>query len=359
MKQVIFLTGASGSLGDYLLRVLLASPEVGRVFVLEHETPVSRASSRLRTVEGDITRRGLGLSAAGQAELGREVTGIVHAAGLTRFSAALGDARDANVRGTDNLLAFARDCLRLDRLCFLSTVFVAGRRTGVIREDEFSHQAGFVNHYERSKYEAEELVRGEMSRLPIAIYRLSTVLGDSQTGFPGVRPGGIHQAIRFLYQSLAPMVPGEPASPIDLISLDYAASAVARLFLEKFEAGRTCHICAADDTLTLDHFLSLTRESFLRERPAWRKRAIEKPLLTDLSTFELFLQSAEMIGNAEIARTMHTMKHFAPQLAFPKDFRDEACQAALRGTGVIKAPIHEVLPRVVRHLIQPALCRNE
>jgi thioester reductase-like protein len=59
-------------------------------------------------------------------------------------------------------------------------------------------------------------VRDAMEELPLSLVRLSTVVGDSTTG----RVSGlntIHHAIR-LYNGLAPMIPGDPSEPADIVS---------------------------------------------------------------------------------------------------------------------------------------------
>lgn len=274
----------------------------------------------------------------------RDVTAILHAAADTRFSAPLDVARAANVEVTRDVLRFAERCLRLEKFAYLSTVYVAGKRTGTICESELEHDAGFVNAYEQSKYEAELWLRSQS--LPIAVYRLSTIF--SETG----KLGGIHQALRFFYHSLAPMIPGQPDSPVDLISLDYAVNAVSYLFAERFVAGETLHICAGDDTLPLSELLDLTYACFLRDRPAWRKRAIEKPPIVDLATFELFARSVEEIGDSALRQCVTAIKHFAPQLAFPKHFYDTACARALAGGGIVKPAVREFYPRVISRLIE-------
>ena len=64
-----------------------------------------------------------------------------------------------------------------------------GRDTGELRESEFVNTAGFVNTYERSKYEAEQLVFASADKIAAAVFRLSAVAG------PGTRY--LRQALRF------------------------------------------------------------------------------------------------------------------------------------------------------------------
>jgi hypothetical protein len=46
------------------------------------------------------------------------------------------------------------------------------------------------------------------------------------------------------------------------------------------------------------------------------------------------------------------IKHFAPQLAFPKRFDDAGCAQALAGSGIVKPGLREFYPRVITRLVE-------
>jgi nucleoside-diphosphate-sugar epimerase len=258
------------------------------------------------------------------------------------------------VYGLTNVLAFARQCCSLDRVVVLSTTHVAGRRTGAILESNLEHDAGFVNAYEASKYEAERVLRAEAGRVPIAVCRLSTVIGDSISGTIA-RRGAIHHAVLALYAGLAPMVPGREDSPVDLLALDDAARAIALLATERFAAGETWHLCAGHDTVAAGELIDLAMNAIRDHRPSWRRRAIERPAFVDLDTFDLFRRSVERVGDAAMRAATAIVAQFAPQLAFPKRFDDSRCHAALSGAGLARAPIRDVWTLVVKRLVQPRM----
>jgi nucleoside-diphosphate-sugar epimerase/acyl carrier protein len=350
-RSFVLVTGASGTLGRPLVARLAATESIEGVVALAHVGPFGASDPSVRVVAGDITKNDrLGLEDA-EAVTSR-ITAIVHAAANTRFDAPLPEAWAANVDGTRNVLEFARRCPRLDRIVALSTTHVAGRRTGIILEDELEHDAGFVNTYEATKYQAERELRAAMRDLPIAVARISTVTGDSCSGAIA-RKGAIHQAVRFMYASLAPMVPGREDSPVDFIALDHAVRAVAVLATGGFEAGATWHVSAGADAVPFGELIDLTMQTFLESRPSWRKRAIERPALVDLPTFELFCQSVDQVGDSTLRASTAVIAHFAPQLAFPKRFDDHRCREALARGGVTTPPSRAVWSRMVRHLVQP------
>lgn len=346
--EITLVIGGSGAIGVPLVAALSAGDAT---VVSLARGPQAGVAPDVRVLSGDILRGAtLGMDEATAAALRSRVTTIVHAAAITRFDAPLDAARATNVDGTAQVLAFAAECPRLERICALSTVYVAGRRTGHIVEPDLEHDAGFVNNYEQSKYESEQLLRDWMGRLPIAVCRLSTTLGDSASGRVD-RPAAIHQAIRFLHHSLLPMIPGAPDSPVDVIPTDYAVAAIRHLSGPGFVAGATFHVCAGTDALREDELIDLTVDTFLRHRPAWRRRAIEKPVIAALDTFELFRRSVEEVADSALAASVAVLGHFAPQLAFPKTFDDEGCRASLARAGIRRPPVRDTLINVVKYLL--------
>ena len=183
--RTILVTGGTGTLGGRLVDRLASSPGASVVVL----TRVARAAAsgaalpRVQFVVGDL-RKGytLGVDAGTLAELRGRITDIVHCAADTTFNRPLPESRATNVDGARAILDFAADCPRLERVACFSTVYVAGRSTGCFGEAGIGGEAGFVNNYEQSTWEMEAVVRAAMPRLPIALYRLRTIIGDSGSG---------------------------------------------------------------------------------------------------------------------------------------------------------------------------------
>jgi nucleoside-diphosphate-sugar epimerase len=350
MADTVLITGATGMLGHQLLPKLCAEAQVEKVIVLARKKSPAFSHWKIEVLRGDVSHYHLGLDPLRRQTVHSMVTIIIHGAAETSFSSELETAREINVTGTANLLRLAAGCPRLRALCHLSTVYVAGQRKGVIGESALAENCGFVNAYEQSKWETEQLLQSHADKLPISIIRLSTIFGDSQDGVVS-KLGAIHHALRFFFHSLAPFVPGTAESPVDLISLDYAAASTAALALQRFVPG-TWHICGGTDSLSLAEMLDLTLQLFYTWRPAWRKRAIEKPAIVDLKTFELFVKSVEEVGESTLKDSVAVLKHFAPQLAYPKQFEDGATRALLENMGVVKPAIRNYYPKVVRFLLE-------
>ena len=114
---------------------------------------------RPTVLSGDVTAANLGLSLTDRFWLSRRCTSVLHAAACVGFRAATdGEPWKTNVEGARRLVHL---CARMGtaEVHHISTAFVCGDRTGPVGEDELEKGQGFHNEYERSKYEAERLLR--------------------------------------------------------------------------------------------------------------------------------------------------------------------------------------------------------
>src|SRR5262245_4121797 len=127
---MLLLTGATGFVGDCLLRQLLAE-RADRSVVALIRRPEQRAAlptdPRVVPLPGDLTRADLGLDSSSRERLAQSVTEIVHCGAVTQFGLPLETARAVNRDGTRRVLDLARGCRRLAKLAYVSTVYVCGR----------------------------------------------------------------------------------------------------------------------------------------------------------------------------------------------------------------------------------------
>ena len=332
-SQSILLTGATGLLGRDVLRRLLAADPSIRALVLVRDADRWTASNRsipgierVAPVTGDLRADGLGLNAWARQHVRRNVTAIVHLAADTKFSRPLDDARAVNTAGTLRVLELASECAAPVRFAHVSTAFVAGKRVGVIRESDSTHDAGWANAYEQSKYEAEALVRAHADDW--TILRSSTVVCDDVGGVV-TQFNAVHRALQLYRNGLAAMMPGVAGSTVDAVTTRYVADAIARLAFHDDLHRRSVHLCAGDGALPLEELLAITWERWAALDPTWRRRGIPRPALADLRTYALFEQSVEEIGDASLRRVVRALSHFAPQLGMPKRFETSTADALL------------------------------
>jgi thioester reductase-like protein len=267
----VLLTGATGFLGRYLLRELLASGR--RVAVLVRNSRKQSAEERITAVvtqeddswptpvvlNGDLATPGLGLGEEKKRWIAAHCRAVVHSAARTALAGtADGEPWRSNVDGTQHLLDLCQQ-LGVAEFHHVSTAFVCGDRTGVIREDELECGQNFHNAYERSKFEAERRVH-QAEGLRATIYRPSVIVGDSRTGFTSVYQG--FYRLLELADKLAEATSGRRALPLrlpltgeeprNLVPVDWVAQTIVRIVNRPRRHGKTYHLVAREPVRAAD-----------------------------------------------------------------------------------------------------------
>jgi nucleoside-diphosphate-sugar epimerase len=366
----ILLTGATGALGPQLAAELSASPQVGRVDVLVRSTggvgarerfeawvatvgalraadrSIPADVSRLRLVVGDVGQDALGLNARDADALVRETDVIVHAAADTRFRGPPDDQWNVNVDGTRRLLDWAATCRRLRRLIHVSTVCVAGSSTGRVPEAPFE-PPGFVNRYERTKWECERLALS--CGLPVRVARVSIVMGSHANGVVH-RPGALHHAFRWFGRGLIPIVPATPQTTLDLIPTETAARFLARAATKDSPAKTIWHVAAGDRAIPLGEVMDLVWEQFGAHQRAGsrRSRRGERPRIVDAEAFEQWRRAAAA-GDPVVGHLADSLDSFFPGLLCPRVFETRHAEA-LWGGPLPLPDWRQTLERVIRFI---------
>jgi thioester reductase-like protein len=231
--DTIFITGFPGFIAARLVRRLADGDArfqilVQPAFMAQAEQDVRHIAGAtgkpldtFRLIPGDITAEGLGMSATDAEAVRRDAGIIFHLAAIYDLAVRRDLAMSVNVAGTQNVNRFARTMSALRHYHYVSTCYVAGKRTGTIFEHELAHDAGFRNHYEETKYLAELEVENLKSEVPITIHRPSVVCGDSHTG-ETAKFDGIYYLINYLRKRpalLALANIGNPAVRLNIVPL--------------------------------------------------------------------------------------------------------------------------------------------
>ncbi|MFE0460725.1 amino acid adenylation domain-containing protein [Kitasatospora sp. NPDC058965] len=255
----VLLTGATGYLGAWLLRELLARTDA-RVHTLVRARDLDHARERLAAAQarygsaaelpadrvhpvlGDLARPRLGLSDQDWAELAATADVVHHCGAEVNFLYPYEKLRAANVHGTQEVLRLAAG--RSVPVHYVSTLAVvhgmgaAGVRR-VTEDTPLDHVELLGMGYPESKWVAEEVVRlAGRAGLPVAVHRPHEISGDTvhHVWNSGAAVCELFRVIAEL--ELAPELDFE----LNLVPIDFVAGAIVELGLRVPAEGQTYHL---------------------------------------------------------------------------------------------------------------------
>ena len=348
------LTGATGFLGGEVLARLLERGE-GPVYALVRAPSDGEAQVRLEriveallgdaaasagqaiAVAGDITRPGLGIREADRDRLAERVDRMIHCAASVSFTLGPGPSREINVEGTRRMLDLGERCARrggIDAFVHVSTAYVAGAHDGTFGEGDLDVGQQFRNSYERSKFEAELVVRERAPRLPVQIVRPSIVVGDSRSGWtPAFNV--LYTPLRAFSRGAYPMLPARRSSPVDVVPVDYVADAILAL---AGRAGETHHLVAGDRASSVGEIIDLASENAGLPSPR-----VLPPRLYRRTIHPILVRS----GSGARRRALRASEQLFPYFAMRVSYDDERSRRALRGLGIEPPPLRSYFDRLM------------
>lgn len=200
--KTVFLTGATGFLGAFLLRDFLKKTDVTVLCLVRANNPSAAKLrvvdnlkryqlwndsmlDRIRVVVGNLGLPLLGLDDAGFDALSRSIDSICHNGAALDFNKSYDELKAINVRGTLAILKLATLTKNIP-VHHVSTVSVFDSSTHYGREiqetDTPDHQ-GISLGYSQSKWVAEQLVFNVGKKgLITSVIRVGTLTGDSHNG---------------------------------------------------------------------------------------------------------------------------------------------------------------------------------
>ncbi|MDZ5712952.1 SDR family oxidoreductase [Jeotgalibacillus haloalkalitolerans] len=257
MKTGYFVTGFPGFIGEKLLRKWLNEKDEKHIYLLVLPSMQQKAAERIEKirneikttstihiVQGDITKSNMGLSSTVSAYLKDKIHYVWHLAAAYDLAIEKPIAYRVNVTGTYHVNEWVKSLSDLKRYIYFSTAYVAGRRTGVIKETELIRPDHFRNYYEETKFEAEVLVDQLKKDMPVTILRPGIVKGDTVTGETSKFDGPYYLLNIFDKTKNLSRLPyiSKSRAKLNVVPVEYVIEAACYLGRNGDSAGKTYHL---------------------------------------------------------------------------------------------------------------------
>ena len=355
----IFLTGATGFLGGFLLRELLsqtaapvvclvraASPEAAldrvRDNIARYGPIASDALARVSVVVGDLVRPRFGLDPERFESLAREVGSILHCGAVVHWGYGYSSLKDSNVGGTHEVIRLS--CLG-GGLPIHHVSSIGVYPFGEVTLDQFPEQDDLKDGdrlqipYFQSKWVAERMLEHARSRgVPVAIYRPGFVSGDSRTGAESASESQLFYAFLAGCVKLGEVPAVEKV--IDVVPVDYVARALVTLMRDPRAIGRKFNFINPRPFRQRDIYAALREMGYPLQEiayPRWREKvlALRSEEENPLGRFTIYYRKV----------TETRMARMEIQMARRMPVEDANTQDLLAGTGVECPPFDSRLLR--------------
>jgi myxalamid-type nonribosomal peptide synthetase MxaA len=351
--QHVFLTGATGFLGAFLLAELLATTDASVYCLVRADSPgegkdrimavlatylISNPvhADRIIPVLGSLDRARLGLSRAEWYHLSQMVDVIYHCGAEVNFLKKYQALKPANVSGTEEILRLACD-RSVKPVHFVSTTYVFDRfsypsGTEFTEETPPVHNLEHTLGYTQSKWVSEQMIFEAGRRgVPIYVYRAGRVAGHSLTG--------ACQTYDFLWRALKVGLEMEAAPVmdmmIDITPVDYVVGAIVHLSRQPALQGKAFHLVTKDPVQESDLVDWVEKFGYRAERLSfgqWCSRVEER---------------AAELSDVTAGALAPFLSGTLPLDKMPKSYFDARnVSAGLEGTDITCAPIDDRLLRL-------------
>jgi thioester reductase-like protein len=209
-QAIVFLTGATGFLGQEILRQLVCNDAIASVIALVRSKSVDHGLDRIRDTakiagwwredysskieiwSGDLSKKRMGLTSAQWARLAGQsssnVDAIIHNGAIVNWNADYGKMRAANVDSTVDLLKATVNSPASPKFIFVS---------GGIKSDPTKDRTALAQYlgnstgYIQTKFVSEGIIQEVINTLPADQNRISTlkpgrIIGSPETGVANV-----------------------------------------------------------------------------------------------------------------------------------------------------------------------------
>ncbi|KAF2137213.1 uncharacterized protein K452DRAFT_236204 [Aplosporella prunicola CBS 121167] len=199
-KETVLLTGSTGSLGNYVLETLIASPSVEKVYCLNRsdsaekrqaqsftERDVPADFSKVTFLRTDFSQPRFGLSQEVYDELAKTATTFIHNAWAVDFNHTLESYEPTHIAGTRRVVDFSLQSQHRAHIVFISSIASVGNwptlGSGPVPERFFEDErAPLPQGYGESKHVAGRIlgVAAQQAGVPASIIRCGQLAGPRQ-----------------------------------------------------------------------------------------------------------------------------------------------------------------------------------
>lgn len=261
-KRNIFLTGATGFLGAHLLRECLKNDQVTVYCLVRGENQLHAEnrlsncyqyyfkeglrvnSNRIKILKGDLLQQNFGLARSVYRKLEDEIDTIVHSAADVNLTKDYSKLVHTNLTSTQNIIALAQS-KKSKSIHYISTLAVSGYpadgESRNFSENDFEYGQLFTSDYERSKFEAEKMIRAFFKNTGNGkIYRVGHIAASSVNGRfqRNIGQNRILQIIKGML--LTGQIPNNYNEKLSFSYVDIVAKGIAGIFLENIYSEMHC-----------------------------------------------------------------------------------------------------------------------
>ncbi|CAI2415503.1 Linear gramicidin synthase subunit D [Serratia fonticola] len=286
----VMLTGATGYLGAFFLRDLLATPNIKQVICLIRATDEMTArlriqqnllqyglwdpvlNQRITIITGDLSLPKLGLNDDLYHSLAVESDAIFHLGAHVNYIQPYQAHRAGNIEGTLNILRLATQS-KPKPLHYVSTIAAYGpaglfNKVSRIYENDdltlFLEGLKYDSGYSQSQWVVEQFVWEANKRgIPLSVYRPGFIIGDSVNG-RGNPKDFVSRLIRGCIAIGAhPILPHQRK---EFIPVDYVSAALLTIAKDNNNLGQAYHLVPPNhaQSIDLDQFFDLICKSGYR-----------------------------------------------------------------------------------------------
>jgi thioester reductase-like protein len=330
----ILLTGVSGFLGIYLLRQLLLKTDAKiyciirnsdnsnatRIFVdhlkrYQLNADISIENERIALIVGDISQDMLGLPMEQYFYLAENIDMIYHCAANSNIMLSYPDLRQCNVLTTCEIIKFATQ--KFDKHIHFISAFSAVNNTDTmgnyiedfpIETDISSLTGGFA----LSKWVAERLLLEIKNRgLPVSIYRISDISGQSDTGATDTN----HKMLLLIKSCIQAGIAPDWEERISFLPVDFMANLITEISLHQTSISKVYHIENIKGIMWVDLINWLNHYGYeIKLIPAheWKKflwQLTPENTLYPLLTNYLCVKDSQLKPKANMKNTLRTLLH--------------------------------------------------